>query len=214
MKKYSLALLGISLHLLTYAQSEKYGAAMQKTLSLFDSAKTVNDFNTAANSFERIGDAEKTQWLPYYYAALALSTSGWMPEVTDKDAQAASITAFCDKAEALASSNADKSEIMTVRNMASTQQMIVDPPNRYMTYGMAASQAIDKGIELNPNNPRLYYLRGMSLFNTPSQFGGGKDKAKPLFEKAATLYKEEKPTQFYPHWGEKQNADMIAQCNQ
>ena len=68
-----------------------------------------------------------------------------------------------------------------------------------------ASQAIDKGMQLNANNPRLYYLRGMSLFNTPEQFGGGKDKAKPIFEKAAELYKLEKPAQVLSALGRKAN---------
>ena len=58
-----------------------------------------------------------------------------MPAVTDKDANAGRINAFCEKAEAIATSDADKSEIMTVRNMAATQQMMVDPQTRYMTYG-------------------------------------------------------------------------------
>jgi len=38
----------------------------------------------------------------------------------------------------------------------------------------------------------------MSLFNTPSQYGGGKDKAKPVFEKAVTLFNAEQPSGFNP----------------
>jgi len=50
------------------------------------------------------------------------------------------------------------------------------------------------------------------LFGTPPQFGGGKDKAKPVFEKAVQLYKDAKPKDLYPRWGQKQSEDMIAQC--
>jgi hypothetical protein len=50
------------------------------------------------------------------------------------------------------------------------------------------------------------------LFNTPVQFGGGKDKARPVFEKALELYKQQHPEYFYPRWGQKQTEDMIAQC--
>src|ERR1700733_2370652 len=88
------------LSLATFAQSEKYAASMQTNLALFDSAKKYEDFNKMANNFERIGDAEKTQWLPYYYAALALSTAGWMPDVADKDANAGRMNALLDKADA------------------------------------------------------------------------------------------------------------------
>jgi hypothetical protein len=50
---------------------------MQKNISLLDAAKTTG-FQTAANAFERIGDAEKTQWL-YYYAGLSWpGRVGWI----------------------------------------------------------------------------------------------------------------------------------------
>jgi tetratricopeptide (TPR) repeat protein len=213
MKKYMFFLLaGVILQTAVFAQSEKYLKAMKTNLAMFDSAKTVEDYTKLANTFERIGDAEKTQWLPYYYAGLALSTSGWMPAVTDKDANAGRMNAFCDKAEAIATADGDKAEILSIRNMSATQQMMVDPPARWMSYGQAAGQALEKALKLDPNNPRLYYLRGMSLFGTPEQFGGGKDKAKPVFEKAVQLYKEQKPKEFYPDWGKKQAEDMLAQC--
>jgi hypothetical protein len=213
MKKYMFFLLAaLSLQTAAFSQSDKYVAAMQKTLALFDSAKTVEDFTKMANTFERIGDAEKTQWLPYYYAGLALTSSGWMPAVTDKDANSARVNVFCDKAELVAANDADKAEIQTIRNMAATQQMMVDPQTRWATYGKAGGEALEKGFKLDPSNPRLYYLRGMSLFGTPAQFGGGKDKAKPVFEKAVQLYKEQKPKELYPRWGQKQAEDMLVQC--
>jgi hypothetical protein len=213
MKKYMFFLLAVlSLQTAVFSQSDKYVSAMKKNLALFDSAKTAEDFTKLSNTFERIGDAEKTQWLPYYYAGLALTTSGWTPAVTDKDANATRINSFCDKAESIATSDADKAEILTLRNMSATQQMIVDPQNRWMTYGQAAGEALEKAMKLDPNNPRLYYLKGMSLFGTPEQFGGGKDKAKPVFEKAVELYKGQTPKELYPNWGLKQAEDMIAQC--
>jgi hypothetical protein len=213
MKKYIffLALLA-GLQTAAYSQGDKYVAAMQKNLTQFDSAKTVEDFTKIANTFERIGDAEKTQWLPYYYAGLALTTAGWMPTLKDKDANATRVNGICDKAESIATTDVDKAEILSLRNMSATQQMMVDPPSRWMSYGQTAGQVLEKALKLDPNNPRLYYLKGMSLFGTPEQFGGGKDKAKPVFEKAVELYKQAKPKELYPRWGQKQAEDMIAQC--
>jgi hypothetical protein len=130
----------------------------------------------------------------------------------DKDDNAGKINTLADKAEALATTDAAKSEICAIRNMSATQQMMVDPQSRYMQYGTAASNALKKGMQLNPNNPRLYYLQGMALFNTPTQFGGGKDKAKPVFEKAISLYNAEQPTGFDPRWGKPQAEAQLAQC--
>jgi hypothetical protein len=194
--------------LVSSAQSDKYVAAMKKNLDLFDSAKSTADLQTVANTFERIGDAEKTQWLPYYYAGLALSTAGWNDPKLDKDANSTRINTLCDKAEAL-----DKnSEIYAVRNMSATQQMMIDPQTRWATYGMQASKALEDGLKLNPNNPRLYYLKGESLFNTPPAFGGGKEKAKPVFEKAVVLFKADSPKPMWPNWGLQRTEEQLAKC--
>jgi hypothetical protein len=190
------------------AQSDKYVAAMKKNLAMFDSVKTTVEYQALAGTFERIGDAEKTQWLPYYYAGLALATAGWQDAKLDKDINAEKVKALCDKAEAL-----DKtSEIYEIRNMAATQQMMIDPQSRWATYGKEAGEALQKGMQINPNNPRLYYLQGMSVFNTPEAFGGGKAKAKPVFEKAVALFKTEQPAPLHPRWGQKQAEEMLAQC--
>lgn len=197
-----------------FAQSDKYTDAMKKSLAMFDSAKTTADFQAVSASFERIGDAEKTQWLPYYYAALSLTTAGWTDANLDKDANAEKVKAICDKADAIATENSDKAEILSVRNMAATQQMIVDPQSRWMTYGQEAGEDLQKAMDLDPNNPRLYYLKGASIFGTPEQFGGGKANAKPVLEKAVELFKAAQPKPLYPHWGQQQAEAMLAQCNQ
>jgi hypothetical protein len=211
MKKMILALMLLSA-IITNAQSDKYAAAMKKNLDLFDSAKTTADFQSVAGAFERIGDAEKTQWLPYYYAGLALTMPGWSDAKLDKDANAERIKALCDKADALTQENGDKAEILAIKNMAATQQMIVDPQTRWATFGKEGNQYLQKAKQLDPNNPRLYYLEGAGTFGTPEQFGGGKTKAKPILQKAVELYKAEQPKPLYPHWGQKQAEDMLAQC--
>jgi hypothetical protein len=206
--KQSFLVLALLIGLGVSAQSDKYTQMMQKNIALLDSAKSIDDLQSLAGTFERIGDAEKTKWLPYYYAALAQTWVGWRPEVKDKDANAVKINAFLAKAEVLEKN----SELYAVENMAATQQMLVDPQTRWQTNGKDAGIALQKGMQADPNNPRLYYLQGMSLFGTPPQFGGGKDKAKPLFEKSISLYNSAQPAPLAPTWGKKQAEDMLAQC--
>ena len=198
----------VSFSLSICAQNDHYVAAMKQNMALLDSAKTTQDFQTVSHAFERIGDAEKTQWLPYYYAGLCLTTAGWIDPKLDKDANSLLVNALCDKAEAIEKN----AEIYTLRNMAATQEMMVDPQTRWSTFGVTASTAMKDGLAADPNNPRLYYLQGMSLFNTPVNYGGGKDKAKPVFEKAVTLYKAFPVKPLYPTWGGKESADMLAKC--
>lgn len=190
------------------AQSDKYLQSMQKNIALLDSAKTTDELQSLAGTFERIGDAEKTQWLPYYYAALAQTWIGWNPATKDKDGNSQKINAYLAKAEAIEKN----SELYAVENMSATQQMLVDPSTRWATNGKDAAAALQKGMAADPNNPRLYYLQGMSLFGTPTQYGGGKDKAKPLFEKSIALFKTAQPKPLYPTWGKQQAEQMLAQC--
>lgn len=191
------------------AQSDKFQKGMESNIALLDSAKTAADLTSVAASFERIGDAEKTQWLPYYYAGLALTTAGWTDQKLDKDKNAEHVKALCTKAEVIEKN----AEIYSIRNMAATQQMLVNPQERWQTYGQEASAALQQGMQMDPNNPRLYYLQAMSLFNTPEQFGGGKDKAKPVFEKSLALFKAFKPVNnLYPTWGQKITEQMLEQC--
>src|ERR1700760_2848916 len=204
----ALLVIGLLIGFGCHAQSDKYVAAMQKNIALLDSAKSIDELQSLAGTFDRIGDAEKNQWLPYYYAALAQTWIGWNPETKDKDANSQKINAYLAKAEAIEKN----AETYAVENMSATQQMLVDPQARWATNGKDAATALQKGMAADPNNPRLYYLQGMSLFGTPPQFGGGKDKAKPLFEKSLALYKEAQPKPLYPTWGKQQAEAMLAQC--
>ena len=209
-----------------HAQSEKYVSAMKEKLTQFDSTKSPAACENLSAAFQRIGDAEKTQWVPYYWAALTLATEGWSyyPDANGVTVQKASdlsgtmtalaarINGLLDKADAIANDDTAKSEIFTIRNMAATQQMLVDPQSRYMTFGAQAGQDLQKAMQLNPNNPRAYYLQGMSVFGTPEQFGGGKQKAKPIFEKAVDIAKAEQHVPLHPHWGLDMAEKMLAAC--
>lgn len=210
MKKVILSLGLLMCTACLFAQSDKFEKGMQANLALLDSAKTPQDFTTVAAAFERIGDAEKTQWLPYYYAALTNIWKGFSDPKANKDEAADKADALIAKAEAIAPKN---SEIALQKSMSATLHMIVDPQARWQQYGTLVRTNIETAKQLDPNNPRVYYWEGQNLFGTPTQFGGGKDKAKPLFEKSLALYKTAKPvSSIYPRWGEKSTEEMLERC--
>lgn len=84
---------------------------------------------------------------------------------------------------------------------------------RWQTYGAEASNALENATRTDPNNPRIYYLNGQTLMNTPEAFGGGKAVAKKLFEKAVELYKTFTPaSSFHPGWGKEDAEKLLAAC--
>lgn len=180
-----------------YAQSEKYTEAMKNNLEKFAKAQTNDEFVAAANTFERIGNAEKNQWLPYYYSALSLIRGAMNDNTIDKDKAADKAAELIGKIEAI-----DKtSEVYVLKYMNATLRMLVNPMQRWQTNGAEAEAAYQQGIAVDANNPRLYFLKAMSVMNTPEQFGGGYDKAKPLLEKAAAIGSSASSDSLYPTWG-------------
>ncbi len=201
----TLCILGVS----SFAQSSKFQQTMQTNLALFDSLKTPDDYISLAASFERIADAEKTQWLPYYYAALSHILRGFSDTKANKDEVAEKADALIAKAETIEPKNA---EIFLLKSMSSTLHMLVDPAARWQQYGASVNSNRERAKQLDPNNPRVYFLEGQNVFGTPKEFGGGKDKAKLLFEKSIELFKTYKPAgSLHPNWGEKSTQQMLEQ---
>ncbi len=213
MKKTILSVLIISFCITVFAQSDKYVSAMKKNINMLDSAMQKGNARELANNFERIGDAENLQWLPYYYAAYANILSTY----TEKDKS--KVDAIADKAEELiikaeGLAGKETSETAVIKSMIASSHMMVDPQSRYMTYGASSSQNMEKAQELDPSNPRAVYLEAQQKFYTPAAFGGGKDVAKPLFEKAFKMFDTFKPaSELHPTWGKSATQYFLAQAN-
>lgn len=182
---------------------------MAANVAAIDTTFSSGGLVTLANTFERIGDAEKSQWLPYYYAALAHVNSGLMQMNGGMGGANASVTdPIADKAEAAlnkaAALTADNAEIQIIRKMIANLRMLADPQARYMTYGPEGAQALEKAKRMSPDNPRIYMLEGQDKFFTPEQFGGSKDEAKVLFQTAMQKFEAFKPeTPIHPTWGKR-----------
>ena len=213
MKKILLFALIISATNMLYAQSEKYVSAMKKNIDMLDSAMSKGITADLANNFERIGDAEKTQWLPYYYAAYCTVLSTYLEKDKSKvDAIADRAQQLITKSEQIAGK--ENSETAVIESMIASAHMMVDPMSRYMQYGKTSSENIEKAKSLDPSNPRPVYLEGTTKFYTPEAFGGGKAPAEELFKKALLMFATFRPADdLSPTWGKSATDYFIAQCH-
>jgi len=80
-------------------------------------------------------------------------------------------------------------------------QMIGSNPMRGMKLGPRSSAAMDRAVELGPNNPRVWLMRGISAMFTPGVFGGGENRADEYLNKAITFFTSDKPAPPAPAWG-------------
>ncbi|HEY0732962.1 MAG TPA: hypothetical protein VGD33_11125 [Chitinophagaceae bacterium] len=190
----------------TYSQSEKYTQTMEANVAIMDSARSVETLQDLSNLFERVANAEKNQWLPFYYAALAKVNAGYIMTNGQMGGMAEKLDPVADKAEELLVKaeelSKNNSEIFIVKKMIATLRMMGDPMTRYMQYGPEAAEALATAKQLNPENPRVYYLEGQDKFYTPEQFGGSKAEAVKLFQVAVDKFNSFKPeSSIHPHWG-------------
>lgn len=200
------------------AQSEKFQKAMEQNIVGIDTVRSIDGWKDLGNTFQRIGDAEKTQWLPYYYAALShvmigyniAGANGGMGGFADKtDPEADQAEQFLNKAQELGK---DNSEIYCLRKMIASLRLMADPMNRYQTALPAATEALEKAKSLNPENPRVYLLEAQDKFYTPEQYGGSKTEAKTLFEESMKKFEAFKPeSSIHPQWGKSQAAYFLSQ---
>lgn len=195
----------------TSAQNPKYIAAMEQSISVLDTTRDAKILQEQANKFERIASAEKAEWLPNYYAAycyvnMTYSTKG------------NTIDTYCDKAETFInkadSINPNNSEIYVLKAQIASARISVNPMTRGQKYGTQSAEIREVAKKLDPTNPRPYYLEGTGYFYTPPMFGGGKDKAKPSFEKALGLFETFKPaSSIAPHWGKHSTEYFLKECD-
>lgn len=198
-----------------FSQSEKYTAAMTQNIKMLDSAITKGPaaMTALADNFTRIGDAEKTQWLPYYYASYATVMGTLLTEDKSKaDAEADKADMLIKKAETIAGK--ENSETCVIKSMIASAHMMVDPQTRWQQYGATSTENIAKAKALDPTNPRPVYLEGQTLFYTPESFGGGKAAAKASFAKAISMFSTFKPqSNLHPTWGATSAKYFLDQAN-
>ncbi|MBT8377980.1 MAG: hypothetical protein KJN64_01980 [Ignavibacteria bacterium] len=190
----------------------KYEKAMKKNLTKINETNDVTSMLNIANSFERIAFAEKDKWLPYYYTSFMYVLAGFADTTAEKtDSYLDKADLFINIADSLQESD---SEIYTLKGMIAQARMQVDPMNRWMKYGAESTKNFNTAMKLDTLNPRPEYLKGIGLYYTPKQFGGGPKTAKPLFEKSLEKYNQFQPeNDLMPDWGRDIVEQLLEQIN-
>lgn len=195
-----------------FAQA-KYETTMTEKVAKIEQHLKTDEFQTLSNDFARIGSAEKTKWLPYYYAAFAQIQKGRIlmreQKLSELDAVASEAQKSLDKAMELSKDNA---ELFILQKMIHNLKMMVNPMERYMTEGALGAENLAKAEKLDPANPRITLLKAEDTYFTPEQFGGSKSQGLELFRKALEqfkIYKTASP--LHPHWGKSEAEYFLAQ---
>jgi hypothetical protein len=194
------------------ADLRELNTSLTSAFNEFSSASNMGGWMTANNKFNLIAAKWGDQWVANYYAAYSnASISMKEPDPKRKDQLLDVADNYVEKMNSL---DGASDEGMVLTAYVAFARFLVDPRNRWKKYLDLMNSDLDRAKKTNPDNPRIYLLEGIPVFNKPKLYGGGKDKAKPYFEKAKELFAKQGATDITrPSWGEKENAGYLAQCN-
>ena len=120
--------------------------------------------------------------------------------------------AALDQAKKLAGAN--QAEVLVLQAYLYQGRIMVSPMTRGMAYASRVGEALEQAKKLEPQNPRVYLVMANDLYYRPVLFGGGPEKAKPLYEKAKALFATYQPaTTLSPNWGEGNAAARLTEIN-
>ncbi|MDZ7934274.1 MAG: hypothetical protein U5M51_04780 [Emticicia sp.] len=212
MKRFSSVIVALFMFAsVSFAQNASYVSTMESTIKSFENARTLDEISASTATFERINSAEPNAWLPAYWASFAnMNLSFLEKDLAKKDA-------FLDKAEKLcqhASKLQPKNdEIAVLKANIANARMAVDPATRWEKYGELVKVNAREAKSINPENPRLQLLEAQTIFYTPAEYGGGKQKAIPAVKESIVKFEKFKPeSNIHPNWGEKRAKLMLAEC--
>ena len=211
MKKIILSGIIILASIMSFAGDKDYFKSMEKHVKELEKAEEAAEFQTLADNFLAISEGFSDQWLPLYYVAYCYLNTVFSEEGPENiDMVLDKAEAYLGKARELSPEN---DEIEVLQGWIYQGRIMADPMGRGQLYSQKAAEAFGKAQNINPDNPRIYFLTGQNILHTPEAFGGGEKAACPYFVKAAEKYAKFKlETPISPNWGMEYNQKLADDC--
>ncbi|RPA67501.1 hypothetical protein EF405_16505 [Cyclobacteriaceae bacterium YHN15] len=178
-------------------------------------AASPEDLQKVANGFARIAQMMPEEWLPDYYAALALANAGFRSEggANVKDPLFDQAKKYVDKAAKISPNN---SEIVALQGFIIMGELAVDPASRGQHLSGLAMQTFGKAVDLNRQNPRAIMMLGQMELGMAQFFGQGPEKGCGLIKSSLELYEKEDASKedgtFLPTWGKEIALQIKQNC--
>ncbi|TAL64352.1 MAG: hypothetical protein EPN88_11075 [Bacteroidetes bacterium] len=212
MKKIILAASILLMTLTGMSQSKEFAGAMGEALSQYATCKTVDDFQMLGNRFSLIADAEKTEWLPFYYHAYCYILMSFIEQsdAVKRDSYLDVAEKSINKIIALVPNEA---EAFVLQSFYFTGRLVINPMERGQQYSMLAGQAVGKALSIEPNNPRAKVIKLQNDMGSAQFFGKDpKEYCPQALELLANWDNYKLKSPLYPAWGKDQVTEIVAGC--
>ena len=193
-------------------QAQDFKGPLKVTWDMFDTTKAPEAKIQLSNKLGLIAKKWPNEWATHFYNGLGKIYLAY-EEKDEAKHDALLDEADKERDEAVSLLGKENDETTVLSAMIANCRMMVNPMQRWQKYGKIFQDKLKEAQEMNPNNPRMYYLKAVSTMFTPKNFGGGKKNALPYFEKADGLYaKEDSKDITKIYWGKIQNTYFLAEC--
>lgn len=199
-----------------------FSSVLEKAIARFNVAYNVWDedsFIVVNQQFSRIASTWPESGLPHYWQGvvqfhLVSYTLFGLPEHRDKKAARRYVeNALNALDDALKLQPGDAESLALLGTLTGIKIFL--SPLQAPVLGPRVMSSIKAALSVDSTSPRVYYLAGVSYYNTPVLMGGGVDKGLPFLLKAEKLYRREaahpvRPES--PRWGRSTCLGFIAKA--
>lgn len=176
-------------------------------------AQSSAEYIPVMERLDRVCTAQKDNWIPFYYAALARVFA--VLKCSSKDPGAAELMLAGEKKLDAAAKLSQDEEVLLLQAYLKTLRMNGEGGTAYEKYGPAIESLLDKVRNMNGANPRLFLIEGTYRLGLPADRSGGKDGARPFLTEANNLFLngEQERFPFMPTWGGKIAEDLLKELD-
>lgn len=213
MKKYILSLSLVFVWItFVKASDPAYVQAIQKQIEAMKTIQNAEESQAVSNGFLRIAEANASEWLPLYYAALTQTTAAFRFDV-NKDQYFDQALELVKKADGIAPGN---SEVTALHGYILMGKISLDPANRGQSLSPEAMQLFGKAISLDRENPRAVTLMSQMELGMAQFFGSGPEKACGMARMGLELFAKERAkvdeNYILPTWGKMNAEQVVSAC--
>ena len=180
----------------------KWADSASREIEAANAAGDLNRLTSAAAMLDRVLIVTPNDPLLLYYRSLALYRSATLYTGLKKETEAKRALDEADLLLEQATAKSPTADALALRSSVMGLMIgLSGNPLSGMTLGPKSSTLLDRAKELEPKNPRVWLIGGMSAMFTPKMFGGGTDKAEQDLRKAIALFETDRPVAPTPSWG-------------
>jgi tetratricopeptide (TPR) repeat protein len=172
----------------------KWADSASREIEAANEAGDLNRLTSAAAMIDRVLIAMPNDPLLLYYRSLALYRSATLYTGLKKNEEAKRVLDEADLLLEQATARAPTADALALRSSVIGLMIgLSGNPLSGMTLGPKSSELLDRAKEIEPKNPRVWLISGISAMFTPKTFGGGAERAERDLRKAIALFETDRP---------------------